>query len=124
MPLVISNCESYSFQYNGIEFEGHTHYVHPILIHDDFIYSSSYDRTIKKWTLDGECVATFEGHTKGINSVLIHDDFLYSCSGDKTIRKWTLDGEHIETIPNSYLIECEKTQKIVALVNKLRLVLV
>ena len=59
---------------------------------DGYLYSGSYDGTIRKWDKNGECLATFTGHSDGIMCLQTHNGHLYSGSADATIRKWDANG--------------------------------
>ncbi|MBW4673118.1 MAG: hypothetical protein KME52_03445 [Desmonostoc geniculatum HA4340-LM1] len=54
--------------------------------------SSSSDRTVKLWRLDGTEIATFRGHTAGLWGLAFSPDgsILASTSGDKTVKLWRL----------------------------------
>jgi WD40 repeat protein len=54
--------------------------------------SSSTDRTVKLWRIDGTEIATFRGHAAGTWGVAFSPDgsTLVSSSGDKTVKLWRL----------------------------------
>lgn len=56
------------------------------------IASSSSDRTVKLWRIDGTEIATFRGHAAGTWGVAFSPDgsTLVSSSGDKTVKLWRL----------------------------------
>lgn len=78
--------------------EGHTDYVTCLLIEENFILSSSADKTIKKWELAScECLLTFKGHESTINKIICTGDYIFSVSYDKRARMWDFDtGESIK----------------------------
>ena len=57
-------------------YEGHTARIQKLLCTGDFIFSSSYDKTVKAWLFDTSeldegsedkaCIRTFKGHSKGV----------------------------------------------------------
>ncbi len=87
-----------------------------MLVTDDWIFSSSYDRTAKAWVFDTSqipedkddeaCVRTFAGHTKGVypliyipaedfdpndGATINPGDTLITGSADCTARAWSFD---------------------------------
>lgn len=90
-----------------------------LLCTGDFIFSSSYDKTIKAWLFDTSeldegsedkaCIRTFKGHSKGVyplifipaeesyafsnedGPVINPGDLLISGSADQTARSWSFD---------------------------------
>ena len=88
-----------------------------ILVTGDFIFSSSYDKTVKAWLFDTSeldegnedraCIRTFKGHTKGVYPLIFipsedsgfsteglainPGDLLISGSADHTARSWSFD---------------------------------
>jgi WD40 repeat protein len=88
-----------------------------ILVTGDFIFSSSYDKTIKAWLFDTAdldegnedraCIRTFKGHSKGVYPLIFipsedsgfstdglainPGDLLISGSADHTARSWSFD---------------------------------
>mmetsp|Transcript_36304 Transcript_36304/g.60122 ORF Transcript_36304/g.60122 Transcript_36304/m.60122 type:complete len:391 (+) Transcript_36304:153-1325(+) len=73
---------------------GHHAGVRTITVHNERIFTGSYDNTIKVWNLDSAtCEATLEGHTAWIRSLLTHgrDPLLFSGSDDGLIRVWRID---------------------------------
>jgi WD40 repeat protein len=69
------------------------------------IATSSDDKTIKLWNLNGRKLQTFTGHRGdsvilcGVTSVVFSPDgkMLASGSGDRTIKLWNLDGRELQT---------------------------
>ncbi|OUL35782.1 hypothetical protein BV372_09765, partial [Nostoc sp. T09] len=61
--------------------------------------STSADRTIKLWSLDGKLLKTFTGHSNSVNSVSFSPDgkTIASASADNTIKLWSLDGKLLKT---------------------------
>lgn len=72
--------------------EGHEDYITSVMIEENFVLSSSADKTIKKWDMTScECVLTFLGHDSTVNKMICTGDFLFSVSYDKTARCWDFD---------------------------------
>ena len=72
--------------------QGHTRYVECLIVHNNILYSGSWDKTIRAWNLDtNECITALQGHTHWVNCLIVHNNMLYSGSYDKTIRVWNLD---------------------------------
>ena len=71
--------------------QGHTDVVRCLIVHNNLLYSGSWDRTIRAWNLDtNECITALQGHTSHVYCLIVHNNILYSGSGDKTIRAWKL----------------------------------
>ena len=77
--------------------QGHTEYVvctsivECLIVHNNILYSGSYDKTIRAWNLDtNECITALQGHTSGVECLIVHNNILYSGSNDNTIRAWQL----------------------------------
>lgn len=77
--------------------EGHEDYITSILIEENFVLSSSADKTIRKWDMYScECLLVFMGHESTVNKMVCTGDFLFSVSYDKKARCWDFDtGETI-----------------------------
>lgn len=77
--------------------EGHEDYITSILIEENFVVSSSADKTIRKWDMSScECILVFLGHESTVNKMVCTGDFLFSVSYDKKARCWDFDtGESV-----------------------------
>ena len=72
--------------------EGHEDYITCMIMEDNFILSSSADKTIRKWDMSKcECVLVFTGHESTVNRIFSTGDFLFSVSYDKKARCWDFD---------------------------------
>ena len=72
--------------------EGHDDYITCLIIDENFILSSSADKTIRKWDMSKcECVLVFKGHESTVNRIICTGDFLFSVSYDKKARCWDFD---------------------------------
>lgn len=65
---------------------------------EEFVVTSSWDKTLIKWNPDGKMSIIFKGHTDFVKCCLLFDNFVISASSDKTIKKWTLDGTEIASL--------------------------
>ena len=98
--------------------DGHTDYVYALIVHEGFLYSGSWDNTIRKWDLSSnECVSVLKGHTGTVREVVIimpgdtygvcaltvHEGFLYSGSEDNTIRKWDLSSNECVSVLKGHM---------------------
>ncbi|MEH2069145.1 MAG: CHAT domain-containing protein [Nostoc sp.] len=65
---------------------------------DKTIASSSWDKTVKLWNLDGKVLHTLE-HQEAVNNVVFSPDgkTIASASDDKTVKLWNLDGKVLHT---------------------------
>jgi WD40 repeat protein/energy-coupling factor transporter ATP-binding protein EcfA2 len=74
--------------------EGHTNYVQSVSFSPDgtLVASSSYDKTIKIWSIFSKKVTTLQGYKHTIWDVSFspNNQFLISASGDKEVRLWNL----------------------------------
>lgn len=91
--------------------EGHTNTVTDISFSPNSknIISSSKDKTIKIWSVDGKLIKTIKGHSDIVWSVdfRANSETLVSYSADNTIKFWNLDGKlikNIETSGKKYLV--------------------
>ncbi|MBF6221745.1 trypsin-like peptidase domain-containing protein [Nocardia abscessus] len=79
---------------------GHTAPVTGVAIgsHGRYVLSASADRTIRRWTPDGQPIGVpWTGHGDAVTAIAIAPDgqYMLSASADRTIRKWTPDGQPI-----------------------------
>ena len=71
--------------------QGHTWAVSCLIVHNNVLYSGSWDRTIRAWNLDtNECITALQGHTSYVYCLIVHNNILYSGSNDTTIHVWQL----------------------------------
>ena len=71
--------------------QGHTGFVFCLVVHNNILYSGSWDETIRAWNLDtNECITALRGHTLSVYCLIAHNNILYSGSVDNTIRAWKL----------------------------------
>lgn len=55
---------------------------------NNYLYSGSYDHSIKKWDIyTGKCIKTLYGHTSTVTSIAYSHNYLVTSSGD-IIRVW------------------------------------
>ncbi|XP_046446174.1 F-box-like/WD repeat-containing protein TBL1X [Daphnia pulex] len=66
--------------------------IHYNVKHDALAYFS-YDRNVKLWSLEKDCIREWEGHTRGIYAICWNesDDLLASGGDDKTVRIWNVN---------------------------------
>ena len=64
------------------------------------IVSSSDDRTVKLWDLNGQNLQTFRGHSHWVTSVSFspNGQTIASASADKTVKLWDLEGNELQTL--------------------------
>ena len=80
--------------------EGHKDYITSLCIEGNYVFSSSADKTIRKWDMSTcECVLIFVGHESTVNKIVCGDDqFLFSVSYDKKGKMWDFEtGECLNT---------------------------
>jgi WD40 repeat protein len=73
----------------------HTNFIHQLLVWQDKLISTSYDKTIMVWSPGGagprQCQRTLEGHTHFVWSMVVCGDQLVSGSSDTSIRVWSTE---------------------------------
>ncbi|MDB9376245.1 eIF2A-related protein [Nodularia sphaerocarpa] len=64
------------------------------------IATSSRDKTVKLWSLDGKQITTLKGHTALVHSVSFSPDqkIIATASWDNTVKFWTTSGKLITTL--------------------------
>ena len=82
--------------------EGHTGRVTGLAFHpqSDQIATSSRDKTVKLWEVNGKIINTMEGHSDEVEAVTFNNqgNIIASGSKDSTVRLWTLAGEEHQVI--------------------------
>mmetsp|Transcript_1707 Transcript_1707/g.3928 ORF Transcript_1707/g.3928 Transcript_1707/m.3928 type:complete len:717 (-) Transcript_1707:50-2200(-) len=76
------------------KFQGHSAPVTQILvINQNRFLSSSWDKTIRLWDIDGgECLRVFQGHGDWVHSLCMGSNgHFFSGSDDRTIKMWNLE---------------------------------
>ena len=56
--------------------------------HNDFLYSGSWDKTVKVWRIsDLKCIETIDAHDDAVNAVIVGPDgLLFTGSDDYTVK--------------------------------------
>jgi WD40 repeat protein len=98
----------YSGKYKETCLVGHEDYVTSIQITDHHIISSSMDRTIRVWGLNGKCIYILKGHQAGVVALKASNDFLVSGSWDQLVKLWDLNtGKCLKTFKGHEMgVEC------------------
>ena len=69
-------------------FTGHTNTVFALAYGDGYLYSGSYDKSVRKINpATGTEVWSFTGHTGAVRALAYGDGYLYSGSNDRSVRK-------------------------------------
>eukprot|EP01112_Ceratiomyxa_fruticulosa_P007415 TRINITY_DN1921_c0_g2_i1.p1 TRINITY_DN1921_c0_g2~~TRINITY_DN1921_c0_g2_i1.p1 ORF type:complete len:528 (-),score=49.02 TRINITY_DN1921_c0_g2_i1:412-1995(-) len=91
-------------------FRGHSAPVRCLQIAEGFggpIVSGSYDRSIKMWDMNGNCVNTIRAHTHKINCLQLQGDTMVSGSHDTLVKVWDMNGNCINTLKgHDNMIHC------------------
>ena len=68
----------------------HTAAISSLPHHDDFLYSGSWDKTVKVWRIsDLKCIETIYAHDDAVNAVIVGPDgLLFTGSDDCTVKIW------------------------------------
>ena len=70
-------------------YTGHTDDVYSVFVSGNYLFSGSYDNTIKQWDItSGVNVRNYTGHTDWVNSVVVNGNYLFSGSNDNKIKQW------------------------------------
>ena len=67
---------------------GHTAAIQWLLPVRHYVWSGSYDHTIRIWTVDGNCIKELVGHADVVQCAIKWKHWLWSGSGDNCIRVW------------------------------------
>ena len=70
------------------EYKGHQGMIHDMILHDDYVWSCSSDKTIRVWNTSGESIQQLEGHGSRVFQLLSHGGNIWSASWDKTMMVW------------------------------------
>jgi len=73
----------------------HTRCLHVLFSWKDFIFSSSYDGTLKQWNSEGELIRAWTIPTDFLHCAAIHSDHLF-VQFDQVIEKWDLNGNKVK----------------------------
>lgn len=82
---------------------GHRHFVSDVNLSSDgqFVLSSSWDCSLRLWSLAAGKTVQFNGHEKDVLSCAFSPDnrHILSCGRDKSIRHWNTIGKLVDVIP-------------------------
>ncbi|MCL2933129.1 MAG: hypothetical protein MGG11_12995, partial [Trichodesmium sp. MAG_R03] len=98
------------FTYTNINLIGHTDSLLSVSFspNNQVIASSSKDKTVRLWNLEGKLLKTLVGHDEWVSSVSFSPDgkILASASDDGTVKLWTQQGVLLRTIKahNSWVL--------------------
>jgi WD40 repeat protein len=69
---------------------GHSDNVRVLALDSRFLYSGSWDKTIRCWDLQNnlECVKVIDGHTEAVLALAVMQGHIVSGSYDTTVRFW------------------------------------
>eukprot|EP00698_Gefionella_okellyi_P003623 TRINITY_DN133_c0_g1_i1.p1 TRINITY_DN133_c0_g1~~TRINITY_DN133_c0_g1_i1.p1 ORF type:complete len:987 (-),score=233.02 TRINITY_DN133_c0_g1_i1:204-3164(-) len=73
--------------------EAHSTAIGCIGEHNGYIFTGSFDRSVKCWQIDkiGEppkCIQIYHGHRRAVVAIGFHEDYILTGSHDKTCRMW------------------------------------
>jgi WD40 repeat protein len=78
------------------ELSGHNWEIWQLLYYNGFLFSGSFDHTIRIWDIKTfTCTKTLTGHNGYIHALSWNDQTLFSGSGDKSIKVWQLSNAKI-----------------------------
>ncbi|XP_019155075.1 PREDICTED: uncharacterized protein LOC109151935 [Ipomoea nil] len=77
----------------------HADSISCLAFHNGYIYSGSWDKTLKVWRLsDFKCVESIKAHDDAINALISSNGAVYSASADGRIKAWRrTEGNSIST---------------------------
>lgn len=71
------------------EFKGHKDGILTLKYDHKYLFTGSYDTTIKMWDINtGEVIKTLESHSKGVKALVFDEQKLITGSFDHTIKVW------------------------------------
>lgn len=71
----------------------HADSISCLAVHHDFIYSGSWDKTLKVWRIsDLKCLESIKAHDDAINGLAACKGIVYSASADGRIKAWGKEG--------------------------------
>eukprot|EP00736_Rhodelphis_marinus_P002033 Rmarinus@m.24520 len=72
--------------------KGHENWVVGVAISENLVATASWDKSVKIWTHEGQCLHTFTGHQNVVSAVcLVGDKFCLSGGEDRVIKVWDLE---------------------------------
>eukprot|EP00007_Cunea_sp_BSH-02190019_P002765 CAMPEP_0174245960 /NCGR_PEP_ID=MMETSP0417-20130205/41506_1 /TAXON_ID=242541 /ORGANISM="Mayorella sp, Strain BSH-02190019" /LENGTH=329 /DNA_ID=CAMNT_0015325795 /DNA_START=30 /DNA_END=1015 /DNA_ORIENTATION=- len=75
----------------ALTFKGHTDTITAMVFCRQDLFTSSADKTLRRWTLGGKCIEEIKGHENWVLALHSYDDkMLVSTSRDQTMRLWTV----------------------------------
>jgi len=77
----------------ALTLKGHTLRVSGVVSGGEFLFSASYDCSIRKWNEQGQCVAVITHNKSQVNCVVLFNGELYTGAKDNTVLRMTLDGK-------------------------------
>jgi WD40 repeat protein len=82
---------------------GHTNVVGCLAVQREHLISGSWDTTIRKWNIQGECVSILKGHEHYVVCLAISNNgrILFSGSNDNTIMIWNQSNECIQVFKDA-----------------------
>lgn len=70
--------------------EGHTNSVYMVYSDADYIYTTSWDKTVRVWRKSGfSLVTVLEGHTNLVVDIHVDANYIYTASSDASVRVWS-----------------------------------
>ncbi|CAL1394532.1 unnamed protein product [Linum trigynum] len=79
----------------------HADSISCLAVHSGFIYSGSWDKTLKVWRVsDLKCLESIKAHDDAINGLAAYKGMVYSASADGKIKAWGM-GSSGRTVTNS-----------------------
>ncbi|KAI3655406.1 hypothetical protein MP638_007123, partial [Amoeboaphelidium occidentale] len=86
------------------EYFGHLDAVMTIFLHENLMFTGSFDKTVISWDPDtGEVLRSFVGHTAPVAAVGVFNGKLYSGDDAGEIIKWNIDdGNIIKRFPTAH----------------------
>jgi F-box/WD-40 domain protein 7 len=70
----------------------HISQISQLVVHNNLLFSASWDRTVKVWDLDTfRLLRPLQGHTHRVHGMAVVRDHLFTGSADHSVKVWELD---------------------------------
>lgn len=77
----------------------HADSISCLAFHSGYIYSGSWDKTVKVWRLsDFKCLESIKAHDDAINGLIASKGVVYSASADGKIKAWRKEGKSTHSL--------------------------
>ena len=92
------------------EFDDHTQQLYYLGLSTDFLFSSSYDGSIRRWRLNSAAttLSAFGTHTKAALGLTIRNDTLVSAGSDRLVKFWSISSQTLQSVISFFNLQIRK----------------